>query len=296
MRQARQAAEPPTASEPAPVEAAEEVDPESLVPSATALAEWVGTQERVARTLREARAARNDPGRASEMEPRLSQELERAPDLVSLHVEMAHLLRTQARNEESAHYAMQALQKDPDRADAALLLAEALVELNQHDAALHVARHLVQLDPLSMDGHRLAKRAYLANRQPGPAIQHIEKLLSSDPGNHGLRNQLALAHASLGDVDKGIDILQTALRRDPGNQAAHFYLATLQARKEQAAEAVDTLSRAAREFGYPFVATWLESGEFDGIREEVVFARFRALTRSLSGGPPSDEAPEPGIP
>lgn len=292
LRQTRQNAAQLAAVAPKPAEAVETEDPDRRGPSTAEITEWMGMLERVERTLRDSRAVRDDPNRAAELETRLVQELERAPELLGLKSELARHLNLQGRHEEAADFAMQVMYADPDRIDAALLLAESLVALDQHEAALHVAERIVKLDPFSMNGHRLAMRAYLAVGQPGPAIQHIERLLSAEPGNQGLQNQLALAHASLGQIDKGIELLRATLRRDAGNQAAHFYLATLQARAQRAAEAVDTLSLAAREFGYPFVSTWLESGEFDGIRDEVVFSRFRTLTRSLLGEVPPVELEE----
>lgn len=222
-------------------------------------------------------------GKFKESADRLRQALGAEPQHLDAQIELAEALVRQREFEEAERLLLKSLQADPDRMSSRLLLARVYAAQRLPEASLTVAQWMLEADPYSVEAHTLAAQAYTAMNQPAPASDHWKKVTTMQRDNLPALNALARTYSQMGRKREAVETLKKVLAADDKNSASYYNLAVCYAQENQIEDALDILDRAATLFGFSFVESWTQAGDFDGIRENAAFQEFQ---RALKAGGP----------
>lgn len=155
-----------------------------------------------------------------------------------------------------------------------LMLARALLNSEQFDAALSATRWALVLDENSSEARSLMADSYISLGMYGEAIPELRRILDDNPGDDSVRSRLAMAYYEGGEYARAVRLLEDLISRDTDHSLAYYNLALCYAKQNLSDQVVRTLSRARRRFGDSFVRAWIQSEEFDAIRNSSDFIMF----------------------
>jgi len=284
--------QPPTVSDAAP---APSVVPQGIVGEETPTARAEQRDRARVQTLTESverwkaglaqaersRTARERSGDLAASVVQLEQALAATPALLDVKLELANTYAELNQYDEACEMYLALLEADPQRHEVRLKLALLLLSMQQHRSALTVAEWLLEADSFAEQPNYVAAMSLIGLGRLNEAIPHLRRLVSLNRENLLYRNNLAVTYSRLGLHEQAETLLREVLNDDPSNSITYYNLAVSYAQRNAAQPAVEILTSAARRFGMSFVNAWLESREFDPIRDT---AEFRALREA---SPPS---------
>lgn len=226
----------------------------------------------------------------SRAETRLFQALESNPENTALHTALAEIYINKQNYSNALDSIVKVLNHEPGNLHARLRLAQTLANEGNHQGALIAANWLLEQEPFSLEANRIAANASLNQNLPGDAIGPLKKIASLDPGDIKSKNNLAVAHSRLGQYDKALEVLEELLRGNTSDSVTFYNLAVCYAQQGKAEASVQAIRQASLQFGGNFVRAWLDSNDFDPIRNNL---DFQALVRN-AGNPQASDAPAPG--
>jgi len=215
-------------------------------------------------------------------EQTLGQALQSSPSNLELLLAQAEVATDLKHYDLAADLLINVLDVDPGRSDARVKLATALYGVRDFEATLAVTDWVLKQEAYSSEAHNLAANAYLSLDQPTAAIPHLRRLRLLDPGNTAAQNNLAVAYTRMGNYQEAEKVLLDILNTEPENSIAYFNLAACYALQNRPEKVVEIFERAAIKFGDVFVKTWLESKDFDAVRNDP---RIAALLDQLRRTP-----------
>lgn len=284
------AAAPETPAEPAPgvTEEVAEAEPEEPPPaawsSAPLLTETISQWKRAQSALERASSQR-DRGQLDQAADILEKALEQTPNHREIQLALAGIYREQKQLEQAAEMYWRILASQPNHETARLELARLMAALRNHEAVLEISQWILERDIYLEEPNHLAAQASMALGRPEMAVPFLRRLVALSHNNVVARNNLAVAYSRLGQYNQAIALFKEVLQADRSNSIAYYNLAVCYAQQKNAELAVETLSDAADAFGTSFIGAWVQSRDFDPIRDTV---EFRTLERRISG--PDQEA------
>ncbi|MBU0678394.1 MAG: tetratricopeptide repeat protein [Verrucomicrobia bacterium] len=215
---------------------------------------------------------------------RLESALSTTPAHIGTKLALAKIYMEEKESERAMKLLIEVMDADPLNAKARLALATLLSETGDHDSALDLAKWIIETDAYSVEAHRIASTAYLKTDRVRAAIPHLQKLMNLQRDNIVEMNHLATAYSQLREFGKAIKVFNDILSRDPDSSVTYYNLAVCYAQQDIPSQTVDVLNRAVKKFGAGFVGTWVQSKDFDPVRED---AAFSALENEVLGNTPS---------
>lgn len=233
---------------------------------------------------------------------RLEQALKFTPHMIDLQMALAQVYIKQAKYAEAKDLLLQALEANPVQDSARMMLATTYASQTNHESALVVARWILETDPNSTKANQVAANAYLNTGRPGLAIPHLRKLVNMGQDNIVALNNMAVAYTRVGEFEKATKMFTEALQKNAANSVTYYNLAVCYAHQSMVEQAVEILARAASSFGQGFVGAWMQSKDFDTIRNSAQFVNLQNQVNSTGDGtvegaaPPSLQLMEPQEP
>jgi Tfp pilus assembly protein PilF len=280
-------AKPATATAPAatstsvaPATVAQQPPPAPDDTLATDIRKWAKAQELYEEGARLHLA--KQPDRALEQ---LEESIKLSPNLGPAHVELATLCMEKKDFVSAEKHLRVALAASPGEMAPRQMLANVLASLGNYDGSLAAARWVLDSDPYSLAAQLSCATAYINLGQPAAAIDHLKKVVASDRMNLVAQNMLAQSYTRLGQHEKSLAVLRELQSLDASNPMTYYNLAVCYAQQHMAQQALDVLAQSAGLFDRTFVMSWMESKEFDPIRQEAGFTAFREELQSGSAAP-----------
>ena len=178
------------------------------------------------------------------------------------------------------------------------MLARVLDHQTNYPASLAVAKWILETDPNSIDANEIAANAYLNTDRKGLAVSHLRKIVLIERDNPFAKNKLAMTYTQMGEHVKAIQLFSELLADNTADSMTYYNLAVCYAKMSDANQAVETLTRATSLFGRDFVRSWLQSPDFDNIRNERIFLALQSSDDSRGGtnAPAANLAPATNVP
>jgi len=214
-------------------------------------------------------------GEHAQAESLLVRERENTPATIELQLALTQAYIEQKKYAPAKATLLEVLQSEPVNMEARRMLASILSTERNWDASLEVAKWILKTDVYSTEAHQIAATAYLNTDRPSMALPHLRRIATLDSDDTMALNNLAVAYYRIGHYEKAEAQLTQLLDQDDANSITHYNLAVCFAQQRKVEEAMDTLSHAAVHFGPSFVSTWMESPDFDPIREHTAFDNLR---------------------
>ncbi len=174
------------------------------------------------------------------------------------------------------------LASEPDAFEYRLMLAQALLNSEQFNASLTASRWALSIDESSTEARSLMADSYVSLGMYEEAIPELQRILDDNPGDDSVRSRLAMAYYEGGEYARAVRLLEDLISRDTDHSLAYYNLALCYAKQDLSSQVVRTLSRARQRFGDSFVRAWIQSEDFDRIRNSSDFILF---TNELERGP-----------
>lgn len=249
----------------------------AVTPSSNAVAEAASIQERIAAWNRLPDAVlqaqtQQDRGLLDDAEAALKKALETSPNALAIQSRLARLYIEQKKCAQASELLVRVLDANPDDVPARLLLATCYDSQTNYAASLAVANWVLDVDPGSILANRIAADAYLNTDRTALAIPHLKKLVSLERENIVAQNKLGVAYSVMGEYVKAIQLFQGVLDKNAADSTTYYNLAVCYAKQSMTDQAVETLARAQALFPRDFVNTWMQSRDFDPIRNDPLFA------------------------
>ena len=222
---------------------------------------------------------------------RLEQALKFTPHMIDLHMALADVYTKQMKYAEAKDLLLQVLEANPVQDSARMMLATVYAAQTNHESALAMARWILETDPNSTKANQVAANAYLNTGRPGLAIPHLRKLVNMGQDNIVALNNMAVAYTRVGEYEKATQIFTEALQKNSANSVTYYNLAVCYAHQSMVEQAVEILARAASSFGQGFVGAWMQSKDFDTIRNSAQFINLQNQVNSTKEGNIETTAP-----
>lgn len=212
-----------------------------------------------------------DQGMAEQAVTKLKHALENTPRVSRLQIKLAQVLIQQKQYDKARSLLVDVLESNPEDATARLMLADVLDHQANYPASLAVAKWILETDPNSIEANEIAATAYLNTDRKGLAASHLRKIVGLQRDNPFAQNKLAVTYTEMGEYVKAIQLFNEVLANNTADSMTYYNLAVCYAKMSDADQAVETLTRAMSLFGRDFVNIWVQSPDFDKIREESIF-------------------------
>lgn len=240
------------------------------------IAERIANWNRVPDVLIDAQSLL-DQGRAEQAEEKLERALESSPRVSRLQIKLSQVLVERKRYERARNLLVDVLESDPENATARLMLADVLDHQTNYAGALAVAKWIIETDPNSIEANQIAATAYLNTDRKGMAVSHLRKLVLLQRDNPVVQNRLAVAYTQMGEYVKAIQLFNEVLANNTADPMTYYNLAVCYAKMSNADQSVETLTRSMSLFGKEFVNMWMQSPDFDTIRNEPIFMALQTV-------------------
>ena len=227
-----------------------------------------------------------DQGLVEQAEAKLESALETTPRVSRLQVKLAQVLIQRKQYERARSLLVDVLESNPEDTATRILLASVLDHQTNYPAALAVAKWILETDPNSLDANEIAANAYLNTDRKGMAVTHLRRIVLLQRDNPFAQNKLAVTYTQMGEYVKAIQLFNEVLANKSADSMTYYNLAVCYAKMSDADQAVETLTRAMSLFGRDFVNIWIQSPDFDKIRNESIFTALQT-----SGSAPGETAP-----
>ena len=186
------------------------------------------------------------------------------------------------------------LDSNPEDTTARLMLADVLDYQTNYPASLTVAKWILETDPNSIEANEIAANAYLNTDRKGLAVTHLRKIVALQRDNPFAQNRLAVTYTQMGEYVKAIQLFNGVLANNGADSMTYYNLAVCYAKMSDSDQAVETLTRAMSLFGRDFVNIWVQSPDFDKIRNESIFMALQTSESKPAATNASAEAnPKP---
>ena len=254
-----------------------------------------GNAEPIATSLREWEAALDaagdirrliDLGNFAQARERAERALEATPELVDLEFLYAQVLYRLGEFDKARDNLVDLLSHDPNYAEARVILARVFVGQQQFEEALTVGRWMLTSEPYNDEAHQIVATSFMNTGHPAQAIPHLRHIVEQDASNVLAQNDLAKAMSAVGDYTKATQLLERSLEENATVSISHYNLAVCYADQARVEDAVNVLTKAAGSFGNTFVQAWIQSRDFDAIRDEEPFVKFVGNLLALSSDKP----------
>ena len=280
----------PAASEQARTTAAIQTGATATAEAPFRIADRIAGWNRVPDALLDAQSLL-DQGLAEKAEAKLERALEDTPRVSRLQIKLSQVLIQRKQYDKARALLIDVLESNPEDTTARLMLAGVLDRQTNYPAALAVAKWILETEPNSIEANEIAATAYLNTDRKGLAVSHLRKIVLLQRDNPFAQNKLAVTYAQMGEHVKAIQLFNEVLANNTADSMTYYNLAVCYAKMSDADQAVETLTRAMSLFGKDFVNMWVQSPDFDKIRNESIF-----MALQTSQGSPG-RTPEPaGIP
>lgn len=163
------------------------------------------------------------------------------------------------------------LEREPEDLGARVAMAGALIAGRQDEAALILTEWVLDSQPFTREARHLAAVANLNLGRFQAAILHLRKALEIDSTYRPAVTLLILAYRRRGEHEAVIRLCREQLALGAQDSTLYFNLAVSHALLDEPGHAVEWLRQARDLFGLSYVRTWLQSGDFESVRETLVF-------------------------
>ena len=261
------------------------------------ISDKIANWNRVPDTLIDAQSLA-DQGQVQEAQSKLERALENTPRVSRLQIKLAQLLIQNKRYDKARSLLVDVLESNPEDTTARMMLARVLDHQTNYPASLAVAKWILETDPNSIDANEIAANAYLNTDRKGLAVSHLRKIVLIERDNPFAKNKLAMTYTQMGEHVKAIQLFSELLADNTADSMTYYNLAVCYAKMSDANQAVETLTRATSLFGRDFVRSWLQSPDFDNIRNERIFLALQSSDDSRGGtnAPAANLAPATNVP
>ena len=271
--------------------------PATVALSSNAMAEAASIHERIAAWTRLPDAmlqaqTQQDRGLLDDAEAALKKALETSPHALAIQARLAKLYVEQKKCAQATELLVRVLDANPDDVPARLLLATCYDSQTNYAASLAVANWVLDVDPGSILANRIAADAYLNTDRTALAIPHLKKLVSLERDNIVAQNKLGVAYSLMGEYVKAIQLFNGVLDKNAADSTTYYNLAVCYAKQSMTDQAVETLARAQALFPKDFVNTWMQSRDFDPIRNESLFVALLSQATAPAKKKSGDDAPQ----
>ena len=171
-------------------------------------------------------------------------DLERTPDDVSLHDDVAMLYLAVGRADRAVDHFSESLRLTPGSAAAHFNLGTALVAAGRSDEGIVQFRRALAIKPDYAPALNNLGSMLVASGRFEEAVQQYRRALEIDPANVDVLSNLGNALTRLNRLDDALDVLRRALAIDRDYPDAHYNMAHALAAKGDAAQAIDHYRRA----------------------------------------------------
>lgn len=234
------------------------------------IADKIAAWDRVPDSLLDAQSLL-DQDLVEQAETRLSRALENTPHVSRLQIKLSQILIQRKRYDKARNLLIEVLESNPEDSTARLMLAGVLDRQTNYPAALAVAKWILETDPNSVEANEIAANAYLNTDRKGLAVTHLRKIVVLQRDNPFAQSKLAVTYTQMGEYVKAIQLFNEVLEDNTADSMTYYNLAVCYAKMSDADQAVETLTRAMSLFGRDFVNIWVQSPDFDKIRNESIF-------------------------
>jgi tetratricopeptide (TPR) repeat protein len=224
-----------------------------------------------------------DQGSVEQAESKLEHALESTPHVSRLQIKLSQILIQRKQYDKAKALLVDVLESNPEDSTARLMLAGVLDQQTNYPAALAVAKWILETDPNSIEANGIAANAYLNTDRKGLAVTHLRKIVVLQRDNPFAQNKLAMTYTQMGEYVKAIQLFNEVLANNTADSMTYYNLAVCYAKMSDADQAVETLTRAMSLFGRDFVSIWIQSPDFDKIRNESIF-----MALQTSGNKPGE--------
>lgn len=261
------------------------------------ISEKIAGWNRVPDTLIDAQSLA-DQGKVLEAQNKLERALENSPRVSRLQIKLAQILIQNKRYDKARTLLVDVLESNPEDSMARMMLARVLDYQTNYPSSLAVAKWILETDPNSIDANEIAANAYLNTDRKGLAVSHLRKIVLIERDNPFAKNKLAMTYTQMGEHVKAIQLFSELLADNTADSMTYYNLAVCYARMSDANQAVEILTRASGLFGRDFVRSWLQSPDFDNIRDKPVFLALQSSDASRGGAnaPAENRATETNVP
>ena len=216
-----------------------------------------------------------DQGSVEQAEAKLEHALEITPRVSRLQTKLSQVLIQQKRYDKAKTLLIDVLETNPEDITARLMLADVLDHQTNYPAALAVAKWILETEPNSIEANEIAANAYLNTDRKGLAVTHLRRIVGLQRDNPFAQNKLAVTYTQMGEYVKAIQLFNEVLANNTADSMTYYNLAVCYAKMSDADQAVETLTRAMSLFGRDFVNIWIQSPDFDKIRNETIFTALQ---------------------
>jgi tetratricopeptide (TPR) repeat protein len=171
--------------------------------------------------------------------------LQRTPDDVSLHDDVALLYMAVGRTDQAIAHFSESTRLSPGVAVTHFNLGTALAAAGRRDDAMDRFRRALQIDPGYAYAHNNLGSMLLAGGRLEEAEPHFERAIEIDPRYAEAQNNLGRLLAYEGRTDQAAEHLRRALAVREDYAEAHFNLARVLLTQDRAAEAIAHYRRAS---------------------------------------------------
>lgn len=227
-----------------------------------------------------------DQGLIEQAGTKLERALEDTPRVSRLQIKLSQVLIQKKQYDKANTLLMDVLESNPENTTARLMLASVLDRQTNYPAALAVAKWILETDPNSIEANEIAANAYLNTNRKGLAASHLRKIVILQRDNPIAQNKLAVTYTQMGEYVKAIQLFNEVLSNNKADSMTYYNLAVCYAKIPDADQAVETLTRAMSLFGKDFVNIWVQSPDFDNIRNESIFVALQT-SDGKSEAPPA---------
>ena len=230
-----------------------------------------------------------DQGLLDQAETKLEHALENTPHVSRLQIKLSQILVQRKRYDKARDLLVEVLEANPEDNVARQMLASVLDRQTNYPASLAVAKWILETEPNSIEANEIAANAYLNTDRKGLAVTHLRKIVLLQRDNPFAQNKLAVTYTQMGEYVKAIQLFNEVLANNSADSMTYYNLAVCYAKMSDADQAVETLTRAMSLFGRDFVNIWIQSPDFDKIRNETIF-----MALQTSGSKPGETATPSG--
>ena len=135
---------------------------------------------------------------------------------------LAFLLQSVGRKEESLELLRRAHEIDPTHADVAWELVKALLDVGQPEAARVAAERTVAVDATNPAGHRSLGLVHLSRHEPQAALERFERAVALAPDDSESWLNAGIAAQELGRLDEALGAYERALELNPDHPPARW--------------------------------------------------------------------------
>lgn len=233
-----------------------------------------------------------DQGLADKAIAKLERALENTPHVSRLQIKLSQVLIQKKQYDKANSLLIDVLESNPEDTTARLMLADVFDHQTNYPAALAVAKWILETDPNSIEANEIAANAYLNTDRKGLAVSHLRKIVLLQRDNPFAQNKLASTYTQMGEYVKAIQLFNEVLANNKADSMTYYNLAVCYAKMSDADQAVETLTRAMSLFGKDFVNIWVQSPDFDNIRNESIFVALQT-SDSKPAKPPAPAGIQP---